>query len=52
LDSQDGMKLDAGTPKPPMQPPGAPKPPSPGVPPGGLDASKAMKPKEEGDLIE
>ena len=52
LDSSDGMKLDAGAPRPPM--PGAPKAPgAPGVPPGGLDASKPQKTKEtEGDLIE
>lgn len=69
LDSMmDGVKTDAGTPKPsapavlrppmpgtpPMGVPGAPKPPAPGVPPGGLDASKAQqKPKDgEGELIE
>ena len=63
----DGMKLDAGAPKPaaapirppmpgapPMGIPGAPKPPVPGVPPGGLDAAKAQqKAKDgEGELIE
>ncbi len=67
LDNADGMKLDAGAPKPPAAPPlgaprppmpgappmGAPKPPVPGVPPGGLDASKAQKAKDgEGELIE
>ena len=66
LDNADGMKLDVGAPKPPtaapvpkpmpgapLPPPGAPKPPAPGVPPGGLDASKAQKGKEtEGDLID
>ena len=69
LDSMmDGVKTDAGAPKPttptpaprppipgapPMGVPGAPKPPMPGVPPGGLDASKAQKAKDgEGELIE
>ncbi len=69
LDSMmDGLKTDAGAPKPaaapalrppvpgapPMGIPGAPKAPAPGVPPGGLDASKAQqKPKDgEGELIE
>ena len=59
LDNADGMKLDAGAPRPkpmpgsPLPPPGAPKPPAPGIPPGGLDASKVNKGKEgEGDLIE
>jgi len=58
LDNVDGMKLNVGAPKPltpgsPLPPPGIPKPPAPGVPPGGLDASKAQKTKDgDGELIE
>lgn len=68
MDSVDGVKTSAppkpaapamppkpvmpGAPGAPMPPGAAPKPPAPGMPPGGLDASKAQKPKDEGDLID
>lgn len=55
MDTMDSFKVDAIAPPPPkpaVPPLGAPKPPMPGMPPGGLDASKATKPKEDGDLIE
>lgn len=55
LDNMDGMKLNAGAPKPaaPAVPPPGARPPIPGIPPGGLDASKAQKAKDgEGELIE
>ncbi len=65
LDSEDGIKLDAGAPKPPVPPPVAPpaamKPPMPGappmgasgMPPGGLKANPTTPPKkDDGELIE
>jgi signal transduction histidine kinase len=68
MDSVDGVKTSVppkpaapamppkpampGAPGAPMPPGAAPKPPAPGIPPGGLDASKAQKPKDDGDLID
>lgn len=68
LDNVDGMKLDAGAPKPPAPgapPLGAPKPPvppsggmkppmpgMPPIPPGGKSIVKDLNKEGEGDLIE